>query len=264
VGWVAWASRFGLARGKGQNHAQHGQLQSQSPMPPAWAGLHGQAALGLPVGPHWNHISPPAPQGLPNRASFRYSPPVWLPDGRVRKLRECHNVRFGVHEVTFSCHCGFRMLNHDRTRQWFVEALERARRLHHLKLRAYVIMPEHVHILLRVDQENYHLADVLKSIKQSVARKAIARLRGHAPAALERLKVVRPGGRTEYRFWTQGGGYDRNLWSAEAIASSVRYIHRNPVRRGLAARPEDWRWSSAAWYLGADDVPLKMDWGRSK
>ena len=47
------------------------------------------------------------------------------------------------------------------------------------------------------------------------------------------------------RFWQAGGGFDRNLWNAKAIHSSVNYIEYNPVRAGLVNAPEDWQWSSA-------------------
>ena len=90
-------------------------------------------------------------------------------------------------------------------------------------------------------------------------------LKGHAPEWLERLKVVWPDGRAEHRFWQQGGGYDRNMFERETIGASVDYLHNNPVRRGLVVQPTDWPWSSARFYAGWTDVPLRMDpvsgWG---
>jgi putative transposase len=61
------------------------------------------------------------------------------------------------------------------------------------------------------------------------------------------------------RFWQPGGGYDRNITSTEALRAMIDYIHANPVRRGLVARPEDWEWSSARWYAGLRPVKLEMD-----
>ena len=63
----------------------------------------------------------------------------------------------------------------------------------------------------------------------------------------------------EYRFWQQGGGYDRNFDNVAAAWASVEYIHRNPVRRGLVDCPTDWTWSSARWYAGLDGVLIEMD-----
>jgi hypothetical protein len=49
--------------------------------------------------------------------------------------------------------------------------------------------------------------------------------------------------------------------SAAALRAVIDYIHANPVRRGLVARPEDWEWSSARWYAGLRPVKLEMDLG---
>ena len=68
----------------------------------------------------------------------------------------------------------------------------------------------------------------------------------------------KPDGRHSLRFWQRGGGYDRNLWSAREIRRKIDYIHANPVRHGLVARPEDRPWSSwRAWRAGTDEpVPM--------
>ena len=56
---------------------------------------------------------------------------------------------------------------------------------------------------------------------------------------------IKVGKKKVFRFWQAGGGFDRNLWSAEAVHSSIKYIEANPVRAELAKKPEDWKWSSA-------------------
>jgi putative transposase len=120
-------------------------------------------------------------------------------------------------------------------------------------------MPDHAHVLIHPTGDDYDIAAILKSIKQPVARRATNFLREHAPQWLERLKVVRPSGRTEHHFWQAGGGYDRNIFGAQAAWGSVDYLHLNPVRRGLVASPTDWPWSSARCYAGWTDVPLQAD-----
>lgn len=59
--------------------------------------------------------------------------------------------------------------------------------------------------------------------------------------------VERPG-KTAFRFWQEGPGYDRNLNRTATVLSSIDYIHENPVRRGLCRQAVDWKWSSARWY----------------
>ena len=120
-------------------------------------------------------------------------------------------------------------------------------------------MPEHVHALIYPRRDVYDMSSVLQTIKQFVARKATDYLRAHAPEWLQRLKVCRPNGRVEYRFWEQGGGYDRNIFSAKASWASIHYLHDNPVRRGLVEVSSDWKWSSARFYAGLEGVVLDVD-----
>ncbi len=111
-------------------------------------------------------------------------------------------------------------------------------------------MPEHSHTLIFPRSEGYDVSNILQSIKQSVSRRATNYLRQHAPDWLDCLRVVWPDGRIEHRFWQQGGGYDRNMFTPNAVWSSIEYLHNNPVRRKLVPHPTDWQWSSARWYSG--------------
>ena len=137
-----------------------------------------------------------------------------LSNGRVRKLRKSCEQPGCAHELTFSCYQRRPFLGKDRTRHWFIEALRRAREVHDLELWAYVIMPEHAHVLLLPRRDDYSLSAILKSIKQSVARRAVLYLRKERPERLRDIEVRRPSGRLEHRFWQQGGGYDRNIVDA--------------------------------------------------
>ena len=80
-----------------------------------------------------------------------------LPDGRVRKVRRVFNTPYVAHMLTFTCKDRMRMLRHDRTRRWMIEAMDRVRRTHDLRIIAYVIMLEHVHIMLRSNRETYSI-----------------------------------------------------------------------------------------------------------
>ena len=54
-------------------------------------------------------------------------------------------------------------------------------------------------------------------------------------------------------------GFDRNVITPATLLNMIDYIHMNPVRRGLVENPEQWKWSSAVWYLGAGEVPIRVD-----
>jgi putative transposase len=137
--------------------------------------------------------------------------------------------------------------------------LERVRRSYRVYVYGYVVMPEHVHLLLsepncptqaRIGLEwatraqHYALADALKSLKQGVSR----RLLGNAE-----------------HFW-QKRYYDFNIGDHAQFVEKLRYIHRNPVKRGLCERPEDWEWSSFQHYSSGCEgrVEIESEWTARK
>ncbi len=181
------------------------------------------------------------------------------PDGTVRKTRRCYNEPGHAHALTFSCYQRLPLLNTDRARRWTVEALELARHRWQLELWAYVIMPEHLHVLVYPLLAEYDVSRILHTMKLSVSRRAIRFLRRRESPWLKQLEVTWPNGRVEHRFWEQGGGYDRNIYEDRAAVKTIEYFHENPVRRGLVETDTDWRWSSARYYAGLDDVVLRVD-----
>lgn len=115
---------------------------------------------------------------------------------------------------------------------------------------AFVIMPEHVHLLVSPHHKDYQISKLLYALKRPVTDKAIRYFaENDVPAdKQEPFWDIQPNGRGAFRFWQRGGGYDRNLWSPDEISKTINYIHQNPVRRGLCERPTDWEWSSAKDY----------------
>jgi len=180
-----------------------------------------------------------------------------------QKYKTCrrYNTPGDAHSLTFNCFHGEAFLSKDRTRFWLIDALRKARERLGFDIWAYVIMPEHCHILLFPRQPAYSISGILEAIKLPVTRRARNYLQRRAPESLQMMRDQQPNGQVAYRFWQRGGGHDRNLFEPEAIHGEIEYIHNNPVRRGLVAHAEDWLWSSAAWYAGAQDVPLVPDAG---
>ena len=171
------------------------------------------------------------------------------------------------HFLTFSCYQRMPLLSKDRTREWFVDALNQARTEHGFHLWAWVIMPEHVHILLWPPMQlispnprslQGRIGGILTSIKRPVAKKAITYLRKNAPDFLRRL-TVRNSGRIYERFWQAGSGYDENVSELDALHAMVNYVHHNPVKRGLVTRAEDWPWSSARDWMRLPESRLAVD-----
>ncbi|MCF6283957.1 MAG: transposase [Candidatus Hydrogenedentes bacterium] len=132
-----------------------------------------------------------------------------------RKTRETFNTPGEAHELTFTCFKYQKFLTKDRTRQYVIDSLNRSRKKYAFDIWAYVIMPEHIHLLIFPTEEEYDVSKILKSVKSSVAKKAMNYLRSHNP---EGLKYLATGYATQpYTFWMEGGGYDRNAIKKETV-----------------------------------------------
>jgi putative transposase len=97
----------------------------------------------------------------------------------------------------------------------------------------------------------------LARIKQPFSKEIKSTLSATGSKLLARLTVRERPNKECFRFWQEGSGYDRNLYSPRAIAASMDYIHSNPVTRGLCRQASDWKWSSARFYR--DDGSRQLD-----
>jgi putative transposase len=127
-----------------------------------------------------------------------------------------------LHFVTFSCYRRRALLQSPASRDVFEATLERVRRWYGVYVIAYVVMPEHVHLVIS-EPERATLAVAIQMLKQVVGKKL-------APA-------------DGSPFW-QRRHYDRNIHGREELVNAINYIHFNPVKRGLVEEPDDWRWSN--------------------
>jgi REP-associated tyrosine transposase len=174
-----------------------------------------------------------------------YSPTM---PGTIRKELVHFNTAGHAHALTFSCRHRMPLLAKDRSRLWMVGSLKRACDRHDFECLAFVVMPEHVHTIVAPRSDQYDISKFLQSVKQSVSLQAKRWLRENNPMWLRHLTFIDGNGQTRFRFWQQGGGYDRNVFDPATLVTTIQYIHNNPVRRGLVTNPCDWRWSSAEWY----------------
>jgi len=144
------------------------------------------------------------------------------------------------HLVTFSCYSRRKHRDDPRLADISVRNLEQTRSRFRLRVFGYVVMPEHVHLLIS-EPENSTLARAIQGLKISVARAAL-------PLAVAPL-------------W-QRRYYDHNVRSHNSFVEKLRYIHRNPVKRGLCATPLDWNWSSFRHYATAEIgmVEIESQW----
>jgi putative transposase len=144
------------------------------------------------------------------------------------------------HFITFSCHQRRPLLAERNGYALFEQALERVRQRFEMVVAGYVLMPEHVHLLINEPSEG-PLASAIQVLKQTVSR-----------------TLKRP---EEPRFW-QPRYYDFNVHNDEKRIEKLHYMHLNPVTRGLVTQPEDWPWSSfrhcATGHVGT--VEIESQW----
>jgi putative transposase len=119
-------------------------------------------------------------------------------------------------------------------------------------------MPEPIHLLIS-EPEVGTPSTVMQVLKQRTAGALLPKTKRRDPRQIELF------GETPERtpFW-QGRFNDFNVWTNKKRVEKLRYMHRNPVKRGLAAEPEDWRWSSYRFYSldEAGRVRVNEGWGR--
>ena len=171
------------------------------------------------------------------------------PSGHRKKLRHYHTPG-DLHELTFSCYQRLKLLTNDDWRQRLARCIDRAGEETGIQLVAFVFMPEHVHLLVYPTTPEPKIDYYLARIKQPFSLEIKARLEVHRYSLLDRLTVQERPGKTCFRFWQEGAGFDRNLWSSKAIMASIDYLHNNPVKRRFVDRAIDWKWSSARYFLG--------------
>jgi putative transposase len=157
-----------------------------------------------------------------------------MPNG-LKRFQKAESPHF----ITFSCYHRLPLLAAPGVRETFEAMLEQTRQRHQARVYAYVLMPEHIHLLIG-EPPRILLAQFLKAVKQVTSRK----LRG-----------------AREKFW-QDRYYDSNVHGEKARSAVIRYIHRNPVTRGLVARPEDWRLSSYRHYATGVEgtVEIESEW----
>ena len=169
-----------------------------------------------------------------------------------RKTVKHYHEPGDFHELTFSCYRRMPLLTNDPWREHLAHSIDAAVAALQFRLVAFVFMPEHIHLLVfptRSDATAECISDFLTATKVPCSQQVKADLVATGSRLLAKLTVRERPGKTVFRFWQEGPGYDRNLQTQSAVLASIDYIHLNPVRRGLCKRIGDWRWSSARWYL---------------
>jgi putative transposase len=160
-----------------------------------------------------------------------------------------------LHFVTFSCYRRLPLLGGVQARNLFVEELGRARADYGFLLVGYVVMPNHVHLLVSEPTKGTP-STVLQMLKQRASR-GMRKNRPRLPPMESRVLLPRFVDELP-QFW-QPRFYDFNVYSHEKMNEKLDYMHANPVSRGLVKDPKDWPWSSFSFYVGLGEGLIPID-----
>jgi putative transposase len=145
--------------------------------------------------------------------------------------------------VTFCCWRQQKYLIDLLAKRLLIKNIDQARNKFGFKLLGYVIMPEHVHLVI-LPSDHSKLGLIIREIKSKMAREYFA-------LTMKEIEGTRV-------FW-QRRCYDHNCRSRDSVGEKIKYCHNNPVKRGLVKTAGDYIWSSNNWYEGKRDVPIKID-----
>jgi putative transposase len=151
-----------------------------------------------------------------------------------------------LHFITFCCYQRrplLAMLATVRSRNLAVRILGEVRARFGFLLVGYVIMPEHLHLLIS-ESDSVSPAKVVQVFKQRVSR----RMRGKKRSPGKQLPLRFPEEDTELRRFWQRRYHDFNVYSRAKLQEKLHYMHANPVRAKLVQQPRDWPWSSWCYY----------------
>ena len=141
------------------------------------------------------------------------------------------------------------------------KALEEARNSGQFLIFAYVIMPDHLHLLTNCPNTS---ADILRYVKGLTGRRVIDYLKEQGyDSSLAKLRHEQWKRNHSHSLWQQEKNV-LSIFSEAMFMQKVNYIHLNPVRADLVDRAVDYRWSSTRiWQRRAvEDEPLAVDFSR--
>jgi len=130
--------------------------------------------------------------------------------------------------------------------QIILDCLEFLKEKYNLKIYAYVVLENHLHLVIQSDD----LGKTMESFKKFTAKKILEMLkRENVTTILEQLVFYKKAHHTNKNHQVWEEGYQPKLLQTdEMMISKIKYIHENPVKRGYVDEAVHWRYSSARDY----------------
>ena len=178
-----------------------------------------------------------------------------------------HDEPGHIHFWTVSCFRRLGFFHDEGMKRVVINGLRRLQERFGICLIGYVVMPDHVHVLLyphaRTSDEPVPVATLLHAFKKDVGFDGKARLRDiwrrDGKLWSPSLNQWARGEFGKQSIWTTRG-YDFNIDRGDTLLTKLDYCHKNPVTRELVTGAVDWHWSSFRYYELDDGSVLAMDW----
>ncbi len=168
-----------------------------------------------------------------------------------------HYDRIGTARfITFCCYHRYQLLQDDRCKEIFLRHLKATLIDYDIKIYGYVIMPEHVHLVL-FPPFDLKLGIIIGQIKGRSSRDLLSHIANLGLFPIKKLQIIRDECK-RFVFW-QRRCYDHNCRSTDTMIEKINYCYNNPVVKGLVKSAGDWIYSSYNWYLGNKNIPIEID-----
>lgn len=167
------------------------------------------------------------------------------------KIRNQH----GLHFVTFTVVYWIDIFTRPIYKDLIIDSLKHCKKEKELEVFAYVIMSNHLHLIVR--SQELELSNIIRDFKKFTSKKIIDTIKEIPESRKEWMlwmmeRAAKKHSRNKkHQFWQQNN-HPEELLSNKFIKQKIQYIHENPVRAGLVTLPEDYRYSSARNYTGLE------------
>ena len=140
------------------------------------------------------------------------------------------------------------VLRDDGYKEVIIESMRFLVREKRVFIYAFVIMENHFHLIWQMRGDNER-ADVQRDFLKYTAQQILIRLRNKKSELLDELLVNAKD--RKYQLWKRNS-LSVPIWSPGVVDQKLDYIHLNPVRAGICTNPEDYKYSSARFYICGD------------
>jgi putative transposase len=163
-------------------------------------------------------------------------------------------VDYRLFFVTTTCNSFLPLIEPNCIKDLLIESLNFCNKKYNASLVSYALMPEHLHLMIYFREEN-HLSEYMREFKKFTSVRIRKYWEKENPAMAKKITVNTPI--QTYKVWMDRFD-DLHLYSTKVCYTKLRYINNNPVERGLCERPQDYEYSSAAFYAGKSDQKAQL------